>query len=68
MKLKKLKINKSISTPHGKKLKGSIVSVACDSRNIPLNSFWRARLKDSAIDGCVEFVEDKPLITKKKNK
>ena len=68
MKIKELKINKTISTPYGKKMKGSIVSVACDSRNNPLNSFWRARLKDSAIDGCVEFVEDKPLTTKKKSK
>ena len=65
--LKELKINKSISTPIGKKMKGDIISIECDANSIPLDLFWRSRVKDSAIDNCVEFIEkEKPIVTKKK--
>jgi hypothetical protein len=65
--LKELRINKSISTPIGKKVKGDTISIQCDVNGMPLDLFWRNRIKDSAIDHCVEFVEkQKPIITKKK--
>jgi hypothetical protein len=58
MKLKTLKLNKNLSTPKGKVLMGSIVNIECDSNGVPLNQFWRARVKDSKIDYCVEFYND----------
>ena len=55
------------------KAKGSIVGIKCaivvekievdgkeeeKTRYIPLEKYWRNRIKDSAIDNCVEFVDD----------
>ena len=37
-----------------------IIEVDTDSHGVPLEKFWRNRLKDSAIDGCVEVVKRKP--------
>ena len=52
----KLKLNQDLRTPKGKKLKGSIVDLECDKNSIPLDFFWRSRLKDSEIDNCVEII------------
>ena len=52
----KLKLNQDLSTPKGKLLKGAIINLECDVNKIPLDIFWRKRLKDSAIDNCVEVV------------
>lgn len=52
---RKLKINKAF---RGHKAE-EIVAVECDENGTPLDQFWRKRVKDSAIDGCVEFVETK---------
>jgi hypothetical protein len=52
----KLKLNQDLRTPQGKKLKGSIVTLECDSNSIPLDFFWRSRLKDSKIDNCLEII------------
>lgn len=41
-----------------------VVSVKTDSRGVPLDKFWRNRLKDAELDNCVEIV--KPSATKKK--
>jgi hypothetical protein len=38
---------------------GAVASVQVDSAGIPLNRFWRDRLKDAKIDGCVERVVNK---------
>jgi len=59
MKTKKLKINRDLSTPKGKKLEGSIIEIECDSNNVPVDLFWRARVADSVIDNCVEFHKEK---------
>ena len=60
----KLKLNINFS---GYK-KGTIIRVnAIDG--IPVEKFWRDRLKDSAIDKCVEIVEvKKTKLIKKKDK
>lgn len=65
--IRKLMINRNIT--HGKNLrkKGSFVMVECNKRLVPLNVFWRRRLKDARIDGCV-FWEDESEATKITNK
>ena len=56
----KLKIN-NVSGYSG------IVTVQTDSADIPLDRFWRKRLKDAETDNCVEVVkaETKPKKTRK---
>jgi len=38
---------------------GQVVTVQTDGDGIPLDKFWRRRLKDSKIDNCVEAVQPK---------
>jgi hypothetical protein len=59
MKERKIKLNKSLRTPFGHKMQGSIINILCDSDNTPIDLFWRARLKDSEIDNCIERIENK---------
>jgi hypothetical protein len=58
----KLKINQDIKTPNGKVFKDSIIEID-EIDGEPASNFWRNRLKDSAIDNCVEIVS-----TQKKGK
>lgn len=51
----KLKLNQDLKTPKGKLVKDSIIEVA-DIDGVPTDKFWRNRIKDSAIDNCVEIV------------
>ena len=60
----KLQLNQNLSTPKGKLLKGAIVEVESDKNSIPLNSFWRRRLADSAIDNCVVIISETPKTKK----
>jgi hypothetical protein len=60
MKERKIKINKSLSTPFGRKMQGAIIRILCDADNTPTDLFWRARLKDSEIDNCIELIEERP--------
>lgn len=39
----------------GRRKKGDTITVETDSEGTPLDSFWRKKLKDSAIDGCVSI-------------
>ena len=52
----KIKINHE----HGLKghKKDAIVEIETDHDGVPMDSFWRRRLKDSAIDNCVEIVKE----------
>jgi hypothetical protein len=61
MKERKIKLNKSLKTPFGHKMQGAIIKITCDSNGTPTDLFWRARLKDSEIDNCIEFVEEKRI-------
>lgn len=36
---------------------GDVVTVQTDGDGIPLDKFWRRRLKDAKIDNCVEAVK-----------
>ncbi len=38
---------------------GNVIFINVDEHNVPLDIFWRRRLKDSAIDNCIEVVKDK---------
>ena len=55
----KLKLN---SEMHGFPV-GHVVSVQTDEHGVPLEKFWRRRLRDAVTDNCVEVVE--PLKPKK---
>ena len=59
--VKKLQINANLK-PHKK---GDVISIQCSDTGIPLERYWRSRIKDSAIDKCVEFVDDKPAKSSK---
>lgn len=50
----KIKINVDL----GKYKKGTSINIEVDSNNIPIDKYWRARLKDAAIDGCIEVIEE----------
>jgi len=51
-----LKLNQNLRTPKGNLLEGTIIELECDTNSIPLNRFWRNRLRDSAIDNCVGVI------------
>ena len=42
---------------------GREVTIECDRSGVPLEKFWRRRLKDAQIDNCLEVV--KPSKSKK---
>ena len=45
--------------------KGTERDIPVDSEGIPLEQFWRQRLKDAKTDNCVEWVKaDKPKNTR----
>lgn len=57
-----------IKKPVGKYKVGEIIQVDCDKYGIPLNQYWRNRLKDSAIDQCVEEIQPERPVSKKEDK
>lgn len=63
MKIRKLKINRDL----GKHKVGEVVKVRCHDSGVPEDVYWRRRLKDSTIDQCVEWDEDVPIKSAKKN-
>jgi len=42
---------------------GKTGAIDCDETGMPLDKYWRNRLRDAQIDGCVEILKSK---TKKK--
>jgi hypothetical protein len=64
--LKTLKLNRKLSTPYGVMERGKKIKVETDRSGLPLDLFWRKRLKDSEIDDCVSLVEEKQHKKKKK--
>lgn len=57
----KLKINKNFLNYKD----GQIISLHTDSNGNILDSFWRARLKDSLYDQCCEIIPNKKRKSKK---
>lgn len=61
MKTIKLKINKVPGY-------AGTVTVQTDNNDVPLERFWRNRLKDAKADNCVEIVKPRTPTTAKKEK
>jgi hypothetical protein len=61
-----IKLNQNLKTPQGQLLQGTIIEIN-DEHGVPTDLFWRNRLKDSAIDNCIEVV-DQVISTQKKGK
>ena len=59
----KLKLNLDLKFKNKEYKKDSIIEVD-DVDNIPTDLFWRNRLKDSAIDNCVEIVSTQKKVNK----
>jgi len=60
-----IKLNQNLRTPQGQLLKDAIIEIN-DQDGVPTDLFWRNRLKDSAIDNCIEIVNQ--VISTQKNK
>lgn len=63
----KIILKQDLRTPTGKLKSGDEVIVACDKDGVPLDNFWRNRVKDSEIDNAIEIVNEVEII-KTKNK
>ena len=61
-----IKLNQNLRTPQGQLLKDTIIEIN-DENGVPTDLFWRNRLKDSAIDNCIEVV-NQVISTQKKGK
>ncbi|MEK0324943.1 MAG: hypothetical protein QQN63_04495 [Nitrosopumilus sp.] len=46
---------------------GEVISIECTD-GVPMDRYWRDRVKDSEIDGCVSFVEPEPTSRKSEPK
>ncbi len=60
------KISLKLNTDLGGKKKGAIITVEIDSNKVIKDQYWRRRLEDAALDGCVEIVKND--IVKNENK
>ena len=61
-----IKLNQNLKTPQGQLLKDAIIEIN-DEDGVPTDLFWRNRLKDSAIDNCIEVI-NQVISTQKKGK
>lgn len=62
----KIKLNQNLKTPQGQLLKDAVIEIN-DQSGVPIDLFWRNRLKDSEIDNCIEVVKE-VISTQKKGK
>ncbi len=60
----KNKISLKINKPFSGKKAGDIIEISTDKIGVPLDAYWRNRLKDSEIDNCIEIL----VKNNKKNK
>lgn len=52
------KIQLKLNADLGGKKKGTIITVEIDSNKVIIDRYWRRRLEDAALDGCVEVVRN----------
>ena len=64
MKKRRIKVNKEIPGYAA----GRLVEISVDNDGVPLDRFWRDRVRDAEIDSCVEFMSQKTLTNKKTSK
>jgi len=50
----KIKLNTNL----GEFKKGLVLNIKVDKDNIPIDKYWRARLKDSQKDNCIEVLQE----------
>lgn len=50
----KIKINKAIRGYQP----GAIIKIKTDRHGVPLERYWRDRMKDAPIDGCIEIIKE----------
>lgn len=58
-------IKNCAEVPIGRVAPGATAEIP-DKNGIPTEAFWRRRLKDAAIDGCIEIVQPAKAATKAK--
>ena len=61
----KKKISLKLNADLGDKKKGTTITVEIDSNKVIIDRYWRRRLEDAAIDGCVEVVKNETRGDKK---
>lgn len=54
MKIIKLKLNIALRG----NVEGTVISVNADEDGVLMDKYWRRRLKDSAVDNCVEIINE----------
>ena len=59
MQLMIIKINIPFKFQGEKFTKNQEIEIEVDKNNIPLNSFWRNRIRDSKFDNCISVVDKK---------
>jgi hypothetical protein len=59
MQLMIIKINIPFKFQGEKFAKNQEIEIEVDKNNIPLNSFWRNRIRDSKFDNCISVVDKK---------
>jgi hypothetical protein len=50
---KQLQLNSDLQ----KHKKGSVIKIETDNKGVPVDRYWRDRVKDAKTDKCVEFVK-----------
>lgn len=53
-------INLKINLPLPGYTAGQTIKIKTDRNNVPLDLFWRRRLKDALVDNCVEIIKSGP--------
>lgn len=61
----KKRISLKLNADLGGKKKGTIITVEIDSNKVIIDQYWRRRLQDAALDGCVEIVKNESKGDKK---
>jgi hypothetical protein len=64
----KIILKQNLRTPNGLLKTGDEIVIACDDNNLPLDNFWRNRLKDSEIDNAIEIVKENEIVKTKTKK
>jgi hypothetical protein len=66
----KKKVRIKIKSPLKNYKPGDVLTITVYKEGIPIIRYWRDRLKDAKIDGCIELIQDqlKPVSEKKQRK
>lgn len=59
----KMKCNQNL----GRFKEGQVVQIQANDKGVPVDKFWRNRLRDAEVDGCCEIVKEDKKVSKKKS-